>query len=96
MQTQYRFTLSVECPDGNRYVEAFNVEAFAAKHLEPYDLCSEPLTAMLAGGVMQLGAARIDTDRKQLAAQVSTALTEHILKAIKTRDLRNGYPQSER
>ena len=37
---------------------------------------------------MSMGAARIDTDRKRLAAQVSAALTDGILNAIKGRDQR--------
>jgi len=51
---------------------------------------------MMAGGVMSMGAARIDTDRKRLAEQVSAALTDGILTAIKGRDLRNGYEQNNK
>lgn len=94
LNTQYRFTLCVECPDGQRHIQDFNVGAFAARQLDPYDLCSEPLSAMMAGGVMQMGAARIDADRKRLAEQVAAALTDGILTAIKSRDLRNGYEQN--
>jgi hypothetical protein len=94
MNTQYRFTICVDCPDGKRHIQAFNVDAFAAPQLEPYDLCSEPLSAMMAGGVMRIGAARIDADRQRLAEQVSAALTDGILNAIKGRDLRNGYEQN--
>lgn len=95
MNTQYRFSLCVECPDGKRHIQAFNVDAFAAPQLQPYDLCSEPITAMMVVGVMSMGAARIDTDRKRLAEQVSAALTNGILNAIKGRDLQNGYEQNK-
>lgn len=91
MNTQYRFTLTVECPDGKRHAQAFNVEAFAAPQLEPYDLCSSPMTAMIVGGVMNMGAARIDVDRKSLAGQIAAKLADGILEAIKGRDLDNGY-----
>jgi hypothetical protein len=49
---------------------------------------------MAAGGVMRMGAARIDTDRKRLVEQISASLTDGILTAIKGRDLRNGYEQN--
>lgn len=76
---------------------AFNVDAFVAREAEwnPYDLCSDSMTAAIAGGVTQLGAQRIDSERQKLAAEVSKLLTEHILNAIKSRDLRNGYKQNE-
>lgn len=93
MNTQYRFILHVECPDGKRYTHAVNVDAFDAPQFDRYDLCSEPMSAMMAGGVMSMGAARIDTDRKQLAEQISASLTDGILESIKARDLRNGYEQ---
>ena len=93
MNTRYRFSLCVECPDGKRHHQDFIVDAFSAPELEPYDLCSDPLSAMAMGGVMRMGAARIDTDRRRLAEQISASLTDGILKAIKGRDLRNGYEQ---
>lgn len=93
MNNQYQFALSVRCPNGKIHVQAFDVDAFAAKQFEPYDLCSDPLTAMMAGGVLPSGSARINADRERLAKQISTALTEGILKAIKSRDLHNGYEQ---
>lgn len=94
MISQYQFHLSVTCPDGQRHTRAFIVEAFSAPQFEPYDMCSEPLTAMMAGGVMPTGAARIDTDRKRLAEQIAAKITEGILNAIKGRDLNNGYPRT--
>lgn len=93
MQTQYRFTLQVECPDGKRHTHSIDVDAFAAPQFDRYDLCSELMSAMMAGGVMSMGAARIDTDRKHLADQISVFLTDCILESIKARDLRNGYKQ---
>ncbi len=83
-------------PDHQEVVSAFEVEAFVARESEwnPYDLCSDAVTAMLAGGVTSYGAARIDVEREKLAKEVSRALTLHILKSIQTRDLRNGYKQS--
>lgn len=93
MNTLYRFTLGVECPDGKRHVEAFNIEAYAARQWEPYDLCDNSLCAMMAGGVMKMGALRIDAEREKLAKQIAAKLTAAILKAIKARDLHNGYPQ---
>lgn len=94
MRNQYRFTLSVECPDGKRHVNAFAVDAHSAPQLEPYDLCSSPMGAGLAGGVMPQRAARIDVEREALAQQIANILTDNILEQIKSRDLRNGYEQT--
>ena len=93
MNPYYRFTLCVDCPDGKRHVAALDVGAFAARSFEPYDLCGDPMTAYMAGGVTQDRAARIDEDRKQLAKEIATSLTKYILDAINGRDLRNGYEQ---
>lgn len=53
-----------------------------------------PLAAMMAGGVMDMVAARIDHARKRLAQTIGADLTEAILNAIKSRDLLNGYEQN--
>ena len=91
---QYRLILSVECPGGKRHSTAFEVGAHAAPQFEPYDLCSSPMGAGLAGGVMPQRAARIDVGRETLAQQIAGILTESILEQIKSRDLRNGYEQT--
>ena len=71
MRNQYRFILSVECPGGKRHSTAFDVGAHAAPQFEPYDLCSSPMGAGLAGGVMPQRAARIDVEREALAQQIA-------------------------
>lgn len=93
MRNQYHFALSVECPDGKRHATAFDVDAHAAPQFEPYDLCSSPMGAGLAGGVMPQRASRIDVERRELAWQIARILTDNILEQIKSRDLRNGYEQ---
>ena len=95
MNTYYKFRLTVETPDGRHKTVAFDVDAYAARHMgwESYDLCSDALTAVAVGGVSQMGAARIDTEREKLAADVAGKLTAHILEEIKSRDLHNGYSQ---
>lgn len=92
MNLHYHFDLMVECPDGTRRRAAFKIDAFEAP-FEKYDLCSTPLAAMMAGGVMKMGAARIDSDRKRLAQQIAEQLTKTILDAVQSRDLVNGYPK---
>lgn len=94
MRNQYRFTLYVEGPDGRRHAAAFDVDAHAAPQFEPYDLCSSPMGAGLAGGVMPQRAARIDVERRELVWQISRILTDNILEQIKSRDLHNGYEQT--
>jgi hypothetical protein len=95
MNTNYKFRLTVETPDGQHKTVAFDVDAYTARHMEwePYDLCSDALTAVAVGGVSKMGAARIDTEREKLAAEVAGKLTSHILNEIKSRDLHNGYEQ---
>ena len=95
MRTYYQFTLHVEQPDGQRFGQAFRVEANQAPQLSRYDLCSDSMTALVTGGVIEQGARRIDTERKQLAAEIAQEVTEGILKAIKHYDLRNGYDPTE-
>lgn len=97
MNTNYRFHLTVEMPNGyDRKYSAFEVAAFVAQQAkwDRYDLCSDAMTAALADGVTSLGAERIDAEREKLAKDVAERLTEHIMNAIKSRDLRNGYEQN--
>lgn len=93
MNTAYKFRLYVEMPNGKQKASAFNVDAYVARDAgwEPYDLCSDAMTAAIADGVTSLGAARIDAEREKLAAEISRLMTAHIMDAIKSRDLRNGY-----
>ena len=91
--TDYKFTLYVETPDGDRKAMAFNVAAYLAEEFKPYDLCSDAVTAIIAGGVTGYGADRIDAEREKLAADISRNLTRAIMKAIKADDKRNGYDQ---
>ncbi len=95
MNTQYRFRLSVEMPNGEQKHSAFNVDAYMARAAkwDPYDLCSDSMTAAIADGVTSLGAAKIDAEREKLATEIACVLTKHIMDAIKSRDLRNGYAQ---
>lgn len=96
MNTTYKFRLYVQTPDHQEKCSAFDVDAYVAREAgwEPYDLCSDAMTAAIADGVTSLGAQRIDTEREKLAADISRQLTAHIMNAIKARDLRNGYPQN--
>lgn len=96
MRNYYQFTLHVECPDGARHTHAFRVNANNAPQFERYDMCTDPLSAMMDGGVMSMAAAQIDTDRRRLAEQISAALTHSILESIKARDLVNGYDQPQK
>ena len=93
MNTEYRFHLRVAMPTGEHIASAFNVDAYVAREAkwDRYDLCSDALTAAIAGGVTSLGAQRIDAEREKLAAEISRQLTAHIMAALKSRDLRNGY-----
>lgn len=95
MRNLYHFRLSVECPDGKRYAQAFTVNADDAPQFEPYDLCDSALTAMAVSGVLPDRASRIDTDRESLLREIATVTTEALLDQIKARDLRNGYPQPQ-
>ena len=96
MNTNYKFHLHVTLPNYDTRASAFEVDAFVAREAkwEPYDLCSDAMTAAIADGVTSLGAERIDAEREKLAADISRQLTAHIMKAIKSRDLRNGYEQN--
>jgi hypothetical protein len=96
MNTTYKFRLYVETPDCQEKCSAFDVDAYVARDAgwEPYDLCSDAMTAAMADGVTSRGAERIDAEREKLAAEISRQLTAHIMNAIKARDLRNGYPQN--
>jgi hypothetical protein len=95
MNTNYRFCLHVEMPKGERKVSAFEVDAYVGRDAkwDPYDLCSDEITAALANGVTSLGAERIDAEREKLAKEISKHVTAHIMNAIKSRDLCNGYVQ---
>lgn len=95
MNTQYRFHLYVETPQRKQYREVFTVDALQSLPMpfRPIDRCSDPMTAMMASGYTSSMAARIDTERKQLAQQIAAQLTEGILDAIKAQDTHNGYPQ---
>lgn len=96
MNTTYKFRLFVQTPDHQEKRSAFDVDAYVARDAgwEPYDLCSDAMTAAIADGVTGLGAQRIDAEREKLAADIARQLTAHIMDAIKARDLRNGYPQN--
>lgn len=93
MNTEYRFHLRVAMPTGEHIASAFNVDAYVAREAKwgRYDLCSDIMTAAIADGVTSLDALRIDTEREKLAAEISRQLTAHIMAALKSRDLRNGY-----
>jgi len=95
MNTLYRFHLAVETPDGKLHRQALNVEAFKREPMpfRPIDRCDDAITAMLASGHTPMMAARIDSERKQLAQQIADQLAEGILDAIKAQDTINGYPQ---
>lgn len=93
MNSQYRFDLSVTDPNGKTARRSFIVDAFEAPALKPYDVCSEPLMAMLAGGVTERGAARIDSDRTRLVKEIALNLADSILSEIKQADTKNGYAQ---
>lgn len=62
--TKYLFILHVECPDGKQYTHTINVNAFEAPQFDRYDLCSEPLSAMMAGVVMSMGALAIHSSSR--------------------------------
>jgi hypothetical protein len=97
MNTNYKFYLQVQMPKGESKASAFEVDAFVAREAKwsPYDLCSDAMTAAIADGVTSLGAERIDAEREKLAAEISRKLMAHIMDAIKSRDLRNGYEQNK-
>lgn len=92
---RYKFRIYVETPSGDQKASGFEVNAFVAQEAQwnPYDLCSDLMTAAMADGVTRSMAERIDVEREKLAAEISRQLTEHIMRAIKSRDLRNGYAQ---
>ncbi len=87
--------LRVEFPDGEWRTVVFAIDERAAPELNPYDLCSEPITPMAARRVMRMQADHIDKRRECLAQKVSAVLTNGIIKAIKSRDLRDGYKQKD-
>lgn len=95
MQTQYRFHLAVETPDGKLHRQALNVEAYKREPMpfRPIDRCDNAMMAMMASGYTPTMASRIDSERKQLAQQIAAQLTEGILDAIKAQDTINGYQQ---
>lgn len=94
MNRDYRFILLVEHPENHTiYRSALNVDAYCAPFLRPYDLCDRDFDAAMTGGVVKLGAARIDADRKKLAEEIAGQLTEKILESMKSQDTRNGYKQ---
>jgi hypothetical protein len=93
MNNQYSFLLLITDPDGKTARRSFAIDAFQAPQLKPYDLCSDPTTAMLADGVTDRGAARIDCERKNLIKEVALKLANSILHEIKSADTRNGYSQ---
>jgi len=93
MNTRYRFELIVDMPSGEQKQACFEVEALVAKEClwEPYDRCSDGLSFLAGLGVSEDGAKRIDTQREKLAQEIAGRLTAHIMAAIKSRDLRDGY-----
>lgn len=96
MNTLYHFHLAVETPDGKLYRQAVIVEAFKPRDpmpFRPIDRCDNAMTVMMASGHTPMMAARIDSERKQLAQQIAAQLTEGILDAIKAQDTINGYQQ---
>jgi hypothetical protein len=95
MNTKYKFYFSVLLPDYIKKSVAFELDAYEAREArwDPYDLCSDAMTAAIAGGITPLGARRIDTQREKLAAHIAPLLTDSIMKALKSRDLINGYEQ---
>ena len=98
MNTNYKFRLYVQTPDHRPEIcSAFDVESKTARDygFEPYDLCTDAMTAFAVGGVTSAGADRIDTEREKLASEIAKQLTAHIMESIKSRDLRNGYPQKD-
>ena len=82
-------------PNGESKAWRFNVDAYLARDAkwEPYDLCSDAVTAAMADGVTSLGAQRIDEDREKLAEEIARHICTGIMAQLKSRDLRNGYPQ---
>ena len=96
MNTNYKFRLYVQTPDNHEKSSAFVVDAYTARDAgwEPYDLCSDAMTAYVASGVTAQGAARIDVEREKLAAEISRQITAHIMEQLQARDLRNGYGQN--
>lgn len=98
MISKYQFLLYVQLPNSyERKATAFNVDAYVARESkwEPYDLCSDATTALIAGGVTGGIAERIDLEREKLAKEIAEHLTAHILKSIKAQDTHNGYPQKQ-
>ncbi|MCK9435317.1 MAG: hypothetical protein M0R32_11050 [Candidatus Cloacimonetes bacterium] len=94
MNTNYKFYLEVEFPDGERKATSFEIESMVADpRLKPYDRCDDSITACLSGGVTCKTAGLIDVSRKKIAEKIAVKLTDEILQAIKARDLRNGYKQ---
>lgn len=94
MTQGYRIYVQVLPPgEYNTKGFAYEVDAFMAEDFKwvPYDLCSDSMTALIAGGVTSRQAARIDADREKLAKDISNGLTNAIMKALKSRDLENGY-----
>ncbi|MCK9435014.1 MAG: hypothetical protein M0R32_09405 [Candidatus Cloacimonetes bacterium] len=94
MNTNYKFYLEVEFPDGERKVTTFEIESMVAdSSLKPYDRCDRAIDAWMADGVTFETASLVDVDRKKIAEKISAKLTNDILQFIKARDLRNGYKQ---
>lgn len=97
MNSKYQFILYVQLPNSyERKATGFNLDAYVARESkwEPYDLCSDATTALIAGGVTGGMAERIDVEREKLAREIAENLTAHIMKTIKSQDTRNGYPQT--
>lgn len=97
MNSNYKFRLYVETPNHDQKAVFFEVDAFVAMDFKwsPIDVCSDFMTAHMAGGVTSMGAERIDVERKKLAAEISEKLTNHIMDSIKSRDLKNGYTRNQ-
>jgi hypothetical protein len=95
MSQNYKIHVYFETPDGKRLAAVYQVEAFVAERADwqRYDVCRDATSALVYGGVTDERAARIDVEREKLAREISDQLTEHILKGLKSRDLRNGYAQ---
>ena len=93
MNLNYKLHLILKTPDQQQHLSSFEVPAHIAERYgwEPYDLCVDSMTANLAKGVTHFAAERIDGEREKLASEIAEELTKHILEALKSRDLENGY-----
>ena len=93
MMTGYRFFFEIQFPDHTRKTVALEVSEEVATPFTPYDLADDALGEFL-GGLNRRAAAMRDGDRKHIADKIAGELSRHIMEAIKSKDLRNGYEQS--